>query len=179
MKKILILILSMSLFSCEKDVLTPISISPQTTVSTPTVTPTVYYKVVIENYNPTKKIVGFYIDGVLQKLDVGTYPVGYNQKVYAKNHSPICENVYFPKGCKTLISIEYSDGGWFNEVKINRFKNGRAVQGIDGIAGNAKGSYFIWNAVPPNSSTIGVKWNGQGVRPSNDVWNDKIEIIAK
>ena len=175
----------MSLSSCEKDEHIPIQSVPQTTTlnnstsSTNPPTPSVMtHGVVIENYHPTKKITGLYIDNILQKLDIGTYPVGYNQKVYAKKHTPICPYVYFTEGCKTETVITYSDGSKFNSVRINRYKNGRLWMTLWGDT--EKGVWFIWNGGNSNnSSTVGVNWNGQRKRPSNDVWDGPIEIIAK
>lgn len=181
MKKILFILFAVSIVSCEKDEILPVNptIQRQPIVTTPvTPIPSVQtHGLVIENYNPTKKITGLYIDGVLQKLDIGSYPVGYNQKVYAKSHTPICPYVYFTEGCKTITTLTYSDGGKFNEVRINRYKNGRVWQTL--FADTEKGTSFIWNGTSNTSSTLGVNWNGQRQRPSNDIWNGPMEIIAK
>lgn len=182
MKKLLVAsIISIVLFSsCEKDDIVPIQQPTQVVIPTPVAqTTTPSYNVIIENSNPTKKIIGLYIDGKLQKLDVGSYPVGYNQKAYAKSHDYICPNVYFPNGCRTLISVVYSEGGSFNSVKISRYKNGRRWATWDGLSGTSNSFNFIFNGSGNNSSTLGVNWGGQGVRPSNDVWTGPIEIIAK
>ena len=109
--------------SCKKDEIPtpqPITTTAQPTtptVSTPSTPTTTSYGIIIKNTHPTKTITGLLIDGKLQKLDVGNYPIGKNQDGYGKSHDPICSTVEFTKGCTTMISVTYGGTGSFNSIK--------------------------------------------------------------
>lgn len=182
MKQFLSIFLLLVLCSCSKDIpstqIIPVTSTQFEKVTTP-IQPT--YNIRINNSNSIGKIKGLYIDGVIQKLDVGNYPIGYNEVGYAKTHDPICPNVYFPNGCKTVLTVLYENGDKFNSVSIKRIKNGAGQVYIDGLSASIDGINFIWNGVysSSNTSLLGVNWNGKKIQPSNDIWVEPIEIIAK
>ena len=178
MEKLLIAsVLSVVLFSsCEKDMPTPIVEDP-TKLSTFDASK---YKFHVTNGHPTKKITGVYIGGVLQKLDIGNYPIGYGQEGYAKTFSPICENVYYPNGCKTELRITYSGEGKFENVYVFGRSTATGVISRDLIDVGTI-SAFTWNSGIniKNSSLQGIVWGTDTVKKSADVWSQLLFIGVK
>jgi len=184
MKKYILPLLFLT--SCNKDLPTVRAVSTpvQTTapvVVQPTTPVATTSAITIKNTHPTKTITGVYIDGVLQKLDVGSYPVGANQTVTAKKHDVICPYVYFPLGCRTKIDIRYggtsTTDNTFNDVKVYRVKSRYEDLIISGPV-SEDGMQFIWN-YRGGTSTLGIdSWLNGGYQISRDIWYEPIKIIA-
>ena len=127
-KLFLLTVLGLTLLSCEKEITypptRPVVVTTNTTTTKPKQNPLEVYNMMIINNHPTKQITGVYIDNVLQELDSGSYPVGYNDTVFALEHDIICEYmVYGIQQCTTQIRVEYASSPEFNKIVIERYHN--------------------------------------------------------
>ena len=129
MKKILLILLSVSIVSCEKEpnIVPPYPPKIVTTPTTPTPTPTPITEIspsfvgpkliVVLNRHPTKEITAVYIDGVLQNFD---YPIIGKKRYQFRNRTRI--NV------GSDIRIVFSGSGNFNYFNLWRFDSGNSVK---------------------------------------------------
>ena len=139
MKKLLLILLSVSMVSCEKDLPEPIQNNPPRIVTTPIPIPTQpppitrispffvgVRLIVVLNRHPTKAITAVYIDRVLQNFD---YPIIGNKGYQFRNRSRI--------DVGSEIRIIFSGSGNFNYFNLYRFDSYNSVRPNNPIGLNA------------------------------------------